>query len=199
MKSRGHMVTRKNPSGKVQRKNRSRGGSGYSPTGRCAIERKRPGRGFRHVVTQDEVYQFLQIIPNWTEYAVGLERVLLDEGSDYRSGWFARGTIALCAFPTDLIVKFESEFFYRDIDFFKKFQVHWDTSDEEKFEVALTRSQAKYFALMRTLLHELGHHWDLATNRRSWCTRGESYAEDFGRRMESEIFNDYVSVFGVPA
>jgi hypothetical protein len=198
--------------GRVQRKNR------WTPTPNnvggvgVAIERCRPGRGYRHVVTQDEVYDFIRLVPGWEEMSVRLSRIILDSGNSYRFGWFCRGVVALCAMPSDLVVGLCREAYYRDIDFYERFGVECrKRSDEEEaagdhgeeFDGAdvvcrFTRSQARCFHLTRTLLHELGHHLDLISNRKRYCSRGEEFAERMRRELNDVVWPRYVRHFGEP-
>lgn len=206
--------------GRVQRKHRNCGGPSYVGDRRVAIERRKPGYEYRHVVTQNEVYAFIQIVPDWEALTRGLGKIILDEGSDARSGWFSRGVIALCAFPRDLRVEFDEPYFYRDLDFFRRLAVpHTFVSPPEPDEDDLmgqlrqtfeppeprqvicqfSKSSARCYVLMRTLLHELGHHLDLATNRKRWCSRGEEFAERIGRELERRTWANYCRRFGNPA
>ena len=205
MKRSMRKTTPKVVDGKVRRKNRWRPSTSYLGDRRVSIERRRPGYDYRHVVTQDEVYSFLQIVPDWDQLARRLDKIILDEGSEYRSGWFARGKIAICAFPRDMAVGFDKTFFYRDIDFFDRLNVPYrfaDESEEDEPNHEVTcifnRATARCYVLMRTLLHELGHHVDLITNRKRRCSRGEDFAEEFGRKLEQQMWGDYVRVFRNP-
>jgi hypothetical protein len=185
--------------GRVQRKNRYRTDPCYVGDRRVAIERRRPGYDYRHVVTQNDVYAFLQIVPHWEQLARGLNKIVLDEGSETQSGWFVRGVIALCAFPRDLRVEFDKQYFYRDIDFFERLRVPYSLGEENQSQSVtcqFNRATARCHLLMRTLLHELGHHLDLATNRRRWCSRGEEFAERIGRELERRTWSEYRRVFG---
>jgi hypothetical protein len=194
--------------GRVQKKNRNRRAPCYVGDRRVAIERRKPGYDYRHAVTQNEVYAFLQIVPGWQEYAKGLNKIILDEGNEYRSGWFQRGTIAVCAFPRDLRVQFGKPYFYRDVDFFERMAVPYSAEATEqegdgknqrpKVTCQFNKATARYYALMRTLLHELGHHLDLETNDKQWCSRGEEFAESVGRALERRIWPHYCRVFGNP-
>jgi hypothetical protein len=198
--------------GRVQRKNRwtptpnNAGGVGVS------IERCRPGRGYRHVVTQDEVYDFIRLVPGWDEMSVKLNRIILDSGSSSSFGWFCRGTVALCAFPSNLIVGLSQNAYYRDADYYQRFGVDcrfqtekqpWEPDDGDEFDgcyavCRFTRAQARCFHLTRTLLHELGHHLDLISNRKRYCSRGEEFAERMRRELDAVVWPRYVRHFGEP-
>lgn len=185
-----------------------------------AIERKRPGTGFRHVLTQNDIFEFLRLVPRWNALSVGLNRIVLDHGSQDRFGWYHRGGIGLNAMESDLDVSMGREAFYRDIEFFDRVGVEYRTrrvkeSWEEGMEswvydeqddwandvyavCRFTRDQARCFHLVRTLLHELGHHLDQTTNPKRWCSRGERFAENAGRHLERTLWNSYCRRFGSP-
>jgi hypothetical protein len=198
--------------GRVRRKNR------WSPTpdnfggAGVAIERCRPGRGYRHVVSQSDVYDFVRLVPGWEQMSVSLNRIVLDAGSRYLFGWFRCGIVALCAMPSDLIVGLGKDAYYRDADFFQQCGVECRFQTPEEQAAAgddgelsgsdvlcrFTRSQARCFHLTRTLLHELGHHLDLISNRKHRCTRGEEFAERMRRDLDQVVWPRYVRCFGEP-
>ena len=45
------------------------------PQSEIQIERSHPGRGYRHVVTVRQLRDFLDLLPDWDELAVGLEAI----------------------------------------------------------------------------------------------------------------------------
>lgn len=195
--------------GRVQRKNRCGPASDYRLEPRVAIERQRAGGEYRHVLRTDEVYSFVSRIPSWDRWAIGLSKIVLDEGSETRFGWFRRGEIGLCAMPRDLNVRIWKDYFYRDKDFFDKFGVRYEAVVENdegglqlgeptEFDCQFNRATAKCFSLLRTLTHELGHHHDRRTNWKGWCSRGEDYAEHIRVLLERELEPHYIELFGWP-
>jgi hypothetical protein len=195
--------------GRVQRKSRHGPSNDYRLERRVAIERRRAGYDCRHVLTTDEVYSFINRLPNWNRWAVGLSKIILDEGSETRFGWFRRGEIGLCAMPRDLKVRIWRDYFYRDQDFFDKYGVPYEEVVEtddfgmpierpNEFDCQFTRATARCFTLLRTLTHELGHHHDRRTNRKGWCSRGEVYAERIRETLEKELESHYIELFGWP-
>src|SRR5262245_25727293 len=67
------------------------------------IERKKPGRGYRHLVRRQDVSRFLALLPDWEELARGLRAVVLDAGNPDRDGYYNHdGVIGLCAWPRSL-------------------------------------------------------------------------------------------------
>lgn len=191
--------------GRVQKKNSWSVGQGYLGESRVAIDRRKAGRGYRHVVTPHEVERFLLILPTWKQWSKSLDRIWLDSGSAYLSGWFRRGEIAICAFPCNLQVAFDYAALGREIDFITRLRIPMERVEDEElaedgFDVVcrFTRATARYYALMRVLVHELGHHVDLETNKKQWCSRGEEFAENYGRDLEHRMWDDYIGEFGDP-
>jgi hypothetical protein len=82
--------------GRVQRKNRNRTDLGYARGRQIAIERVDPCDGYRHYVSPADVTAFLNLLPDWEELSIGLERVLLD-CDPFCDGWHDNGTVAICA------------------------------------------------------------------------------------------------------
>jgi hypothetical protein len=166
------------------------------------------------------VFEFLQLIPGWEELSIGLNRIILDSGSVYRFGWYCRGEIGLNAMESNLDIGMGKEAFYRDVDLFDRVGVvyrqrrtrepweeemePWVVEEEENWAedvhamCQFTRKQAHCFHLVRTLLHELGHHLDRKSNPKRWCSRGETFAEDAGRDLERALWKSYCRVFGRP-
>src|SRR5436309_2246287 len=91
--------------GVVQRKNRRRRTPHYlrdeMPT--LVIDRRRPGRGYHHVASKDDVRRFLTIVPEWATLSVGLNAVVLDSGLQDCMGWHRPGVVAICAWDTDFV------------------------------------------------------------------------------------------------
>jgi hypothetical protein len=200
--------------GKVQRKNRWTLTPNHFGRSTFTIERRRAGYEYRHVLKREDIYRFVELVPDWNDLAKGINKVILDAGSRTLLGWFSPGKVAVCALGVDQEVTFDKKYFYRDIDFFDRLGVSYEnaTDSEEVEERAgdaredigdrvlchFNPSTAKCFQLMRVLLHELGHHCDYMTNRKASCTRGEDFAENYGRRVEKKLWSDYVRAFGDP-
>jgi len=89
--------------GKVQKKNRWTQSPNYycSDFDRLVIERRNPGKGFRHILTREDVERFVRLVPEWNEIARGLNAILLGPGGD-ADGYHVRGVVEICAWPEDL-------------------------------------------------------------------------------------------------
>ena len=182
--------------GKVQRKHKG-SRPRYLDSPQIAIERSRPGTDYRHVLKRNDVFNFINLIPDWKELSLGLGTILLAPGEDRRLGWFRPRIVAVCAMPNNLQIVFDRECYYRDKDFFELLNVSCD-DDCGDMICQFSERSARCFQLMRVLLHEFGHHHDRITNKRGWASRGEDYAESFGRRLENSLWKSYLSVFGDP-
>lgn len=192
--------------GRVQRKNRwSRPTNTVGPSG-VAIERARPGSGFIHVVTQDELYSFVQNLADWPRLSVGLDKIVLDAGWYDSYGYYDHGTIGLRAFSDSLVVNYWPDEKSRDRDLLdtivKDVEYEQDPSVESsKTSLViyhLTRPMARAFMLVHVLSHELGHHLDRMTNQLRDCPHGEPFAFRFEWDQAPLFWQTYLRTFGDP-
>lgn len=90
--------------GKVQRKNRWTSTPSYwnrrQPV--PVIDRREPGRGYRHLILQRDVFAFIELLPDWEELSLGLDAVVLAQGNRSCYGWHNDGVIGLCAWNREL-------------------------------------------------------------------------------------------------
>jgi hypothetical protein len=168
------------------------------------VDRKRAGKGYRHVLKKKDIYDFTDIIPNWEVVCEGIESIILDAGDEfvdglYRHFWYEdTGIIWLSAWNESLWVDFNDEYF-------KDHQWHFDTIGviyEQKgldWSCHFTESQAKAFMLLHIFLHELGHHVDkLRSKKQNIMKGGEEYAEKYANDLFIEIWPAYIAKFGRP-
>lgn len=183
--------------GRVQRKNRWATTPNYlthdMPS--LVIDRKNPGREYRHLVSKEEVRRFVELLPDWDELRDGLNAVVLDRGSEDFLGWHRPGVVAICAWDRvtqwngcslSVIVEHREVFDKLGIPYIAK----------EDGTVFFTEPTARAFLLIHVLVHELGHHRDRMTTRsRQDAARGEPYAEAYARRFEDLIIERYRKAF----
>lgn len=81
--------------GRVQRKNRWTHGPDWTPTHQVRIERYKPDEGFQHFVSPTDITAFLNLLPQWRELSIGLQRVVLSTDMSCL-GWHRPGTVAIC-------------------------------------------------------------------------------------------------------
>lgn len=185
--------------GKPLRRNRTDLSPHYSQTdvSGLVIDRRRPGAGYRHVLTIDDVRRFLALLPDRDELLDGLRAVVLDEGSDEHLGWCDRHTVAVCAWERDLQRTWRREFVVEHRDILHRLGVEQSEASGPFIRCWFTPSSARGFLLMHILLHELGHHRDRMTNRsRQHCARGEQFAENYANRLAECLWDQYYAAFG---
>lgn len=173
------------------------------------MDRQRPGQGYRHLLTKQQVYQFIDILPDWGELSRGLNAVVLAPGDESAMGWHRPGVVAVCAWDADLECEWDTEFLEPHQDVLLRLGVPkesiYHTLEDEQFArpdplaqlCRFTERSARGFQLMHVFLHELGHHHDRMTTRsRRRASRGESYAEQYAIRYGEQIWESYFKVFG---
>ena len=186
--------------GKVQKKhNHTLTETYYHPlptsAGPLIIERHNPGKGFRHVVSKDELARFISIIPEWRMLSTGLHAIILAPGDEDASGYYYRGVIHLCAWDEDLWCEYSSEFFNEHKDILARLGVPF-REEPERVTCFFSEETAKAYHLLHIFLHELGHHRDRMTSKRAISSRGEDFAERYARQYELVIWQRYKEHFG---
>ena len=145
--------------GKPLRRNRTDLSPHYSQTdvSGLVIDRRRPGSGYRHVLTIDDVRRFLALLPDRDELLDGLRAIVLDEGSDEHLGWCDRHTVAVCAWERDLERFWHREFVAEHRGILHRLGVEQSEASGPYVRCRFTQASARGFLLMHILLHELGH------------------------------------------
>ena len=186
--------------GLVQRKNN------HSKTARngYVVDRKRAGKGYRHVLKKKDIHDFTDIIPNWEVICEGIESVILDTGDEFIDGLYRHysyedtGVIWLSAWREDLWVEFNDVYFNQHKWHFDMLGVVYEKK-EELWNCHFTEAQAKGFMLLHIFLHELGHHVDkLRSKKKNIISGGEEFAENYANQTLTEIWPDYCAKFGQP-
>ena len=197
--------------GKTQRKNRTALSSHYIQTlqpVRPVIDRQRPGKGYRHLITKKQLQQFIDLLPDWEELSRGLDAVMLAPGHPDRLGWHRPRLVALCAWDQELEGEWDVDFIEQHRDVLNRLGVEqapvYDGFSDLFGEpnpayrlLKFTETSARGFQLMHVFLHELGHHHDrMTTKSKRRASRGESYAEEYAHKYAERIWDDYSKVFG---
>lgn len=196
MKRIARKTTPKVVGGKVQRKNRSAETPSYynTPQDVPAIDRQRPGAGFRHVLKKRDLIDFVSIVPEWEQLSKGLDVIILAPGEYDRDGWYNPGVVAICAWERELRRVAVPSYYLEHRDIFDRLGVSC-AKHGGQYVCQFTESTARAFQLLHIFLHELGHHHDRMTTRsKKDASRGESYAESYARRYESLIWQRYQKV-----
>lgn len=198
MRSYPRKTTPKVKGGKVQRKNRWAETPNYynTPQRVPAIDREKPGKGYRHVLKKRDVVDFISILPDWEELSKGLNVVVLAAGDPRGMGWNDNGVVAVCAWERQLASVWDAAFVEEHRTVLERLGVPIvPVADGRRCE--FTEETAKGFQLMHILLHELGHHHDRMTTRsKREPSRGEPYAEQYANRHAEVLWNRYFEVFG---
>jgi hypothetical protein len=184
--------------GKVQRKNRWELTPNYynTPQKYPVFDKEKPGYGYRHLIRKKELYQFIDIIPEWEEISNGLNAVVLDSGDSCTLGWHLNGVVGLCAWDRDIYWDdCEDDFYEEHHRIFEKLNIPCHISNGCRI-VEFNESSAKAFMLTHVFIHELGHHHDrMTTKSKRSAARGEVYAEAYAKEFEDAIVEEYFKVF----
>mgnify|MGYP000595603502 CR=1 FL=1 len=159
------------------------------------IERYKPSRGYRHLLRQEDIADFIELIPRWDELSRGLDGIVLSS-DDCCLGWYKDGIIGISAWEREIQVNESTESFYLEhretldalhVPCFKKKNGDW--------KLLFTVETAKAFQLLRVFLHELGHHHDwMNSKKRRNCAGGEPYACSFEVEKAKEITEKYIAI-----
>ena len=185
--------------GKVQKKNNwELTGDYYITELRMpVIDRKRPGKGFRHLLKQKDIHDFIGILPDWNELSVGLNAIVLAPGSWTCFGYHLPSVVHVCAWDENIWTELSKEGYEQEREILERLGVPCEEI-EEGMLCQFTENTARGHQLLATLLHELGHHHDRMTTKSKLRTaRGESYAEAYAKAYTDRIWSQYQEVFGV--
>lgn len=188
--------------GRVLRKNNWRADRGdvfVVPQSEIRLERRDPGKGFRHLVTVAQLRAMIGLLPEWGEVAGGLEAVVLDRGFAHTMGWQRTGVVAICAWEQGLWWPDADEWFRHEHGDLLALLGVEAARRAGRVELRWSASQARAFQLLHILPHEIGHHHDQITTRRQRAAaRGEPYAERYAHRVLDAVWDRYTATFGLP-
>ena len=183
--------------GRVQKKNNPEWTANYytTPPPSLAIDRQRPGPGYRHVLMQRDVEAFIALLPDWAELSKGLNAIVLAPGEYNLNGWHTPGVVGICAWEADMWIDYSVGHYEDHQAIFHKLGVksHPITNG---VMCEFTEDQARAYQLLHILLHELGHHHDrMTTKSQVRASRGEPYAEAYALQYEAQIWERYQEAF----
>jgi len=194
----GRRSTPKVKDGKVQKKNRWEQSPNYYMKDRSTllIERRNPGKGYRHLLTRQDIEAFIEIIPDWKKLSAGLNAIVLAPGEDNTAGYHVPGVLHVCAWEDELWRDWDEEFVEEHSAVLENLCVPQQKTGEKEIRCFFNEENAKAWQLLHIFMHELGHHYDRMTSRRKECSvRGEHFAEDFALKYERILLPLYVSKF----
>jgi hypothetical protein len=171
----------------------------YNTTADLRVYREKPGRGYRHLLRQEDVRRFLGLLPDWEELSRGLRAVVLAAGCGCCYGtYYDVGVVRLRAWGRELW-EITSEGWYRQYrDLFDRLGVPCEPAAPGCVVLQFTAASARAYQLLHVFLHELGHHHDrLTTRTRKHSARGEGYADDYAMRYMDRIWERYLDTFGL--
>ncbi|MFT7513156.1 MAG: hypothetical protein ACI9QL_002364 [Candidatus Omnitrophota bacterium] len=187
--------------GKVQKKNR---GAKTVHLG-LVVDRERPARGFRHVITKKDVWNFIDLIPDWSELSSGLERIVLSSGDQDWDGLYKyyhyehTGAIFLSAMEAELWMTTDDEEWVAESAWVLERLKLKPEPVKGGLMLRFNSQQAQAYMLLDVFLHELGHHHDRITGRHPrQVRRGEAYAIRYAEEQTERLWHAYVQRFGDP-
>jgi hypothetical protein len=184
--------------GRVQPKNNWRRTPDCDQTTLSApvIDRRRPGRGYRHLLLKRDVERFIGLLPDWPELSRGLNVVALAAGRFNCDGWYRPGIVAVCAWPCELSQATDVRWYADHCHFLDRIGVPVERTPEHEIVCKFNEATARAYQLLHVLLHEFGHHHDLMTTRsQKGCARGEQFADQYAYRHEAIIWDRYLREF----
>ncbi|MEZ6095121.1 MAG: hypothetical protein R3C03_12980 [Pirellulaceae bacterium] len=187
--------------GRVTRKNRSELSNHYSQVRQAepVIDRLRPGDGYKHYLTIADIKRFIGILPDWEQLSVGLDAVILAEGSSSAMGWHWDGVVAICAWERELRVDWDTSFVNEHLEILDRLGVKREPvqGDPDGTWCYFDDASIKGFQLMHIFLHELGHHRDrMTTKSKISSARGEQFAETYALKYADRLWDEYLKEFG---
>ncbi len=184
--------------GKAQRKNRAEPTPNYWNTKQeeFVIDREKPGRGYRHLLSKDDISRFIQIIPGWDAISEGLDAIVLASGDSGLFGWHNDGVVGICAWERDLWLTVDTGFASEHRGILDRLSVETHPLGHGDIECRFDERSIRHFQLMHILLHELGHHHDRMSNgNRERASRGEGFAEQFANQLADSMWDQYFREF----
>src|SRR5262245_2490610 len=165
------------------------------PSGRPypVLDRRPPGRGFRHVLTLHDLQTFLDMLPDAGAALEGLRAIVLAPGAGAYDGFYDfAGVIRLCAWPRGLWLDVPAAWHREHRDLLERLGGACSPNADGTVLCRFTEAAVRTYQLMHVLLHELGHHRDrMTTEARQEPDRGEPYAEEFARAYEQLLWERY--------
>ena len=191
-------VTPKVVNGHIQKKNRHDLTASIWTTEDFIIEKERPGRGYRHILSKADLLSFFQIIPDWESHCQGLLGVRLTAGESGFDGlYYYAGIICIPAWERDHWRLVTDSFFQEHRALFNRLGVP-HLFRKGVWELQFTEETVRAYQLLHIFLHELGHHRDrMSTRKRELPSRGENFAESWAYTFERKVWDGYQEEFGI--
>lgn len=150
------------------------------------------------MTTKQDIWKFIRLLPEWKRVSTDLDLIYMAAGSYDYDGWYEypqHPTIALCAWPDDLIMRPSREYFAEHGRIFEMLGVRCESSDDGELVCRFTEDAARAYQLLHIFLHELGHHHYRITEGRGRSGGSEKQAEDYAIRWQRRIWRSYCEHF----
>lgn len=183
--------------GQVQKKNNWSLTTHYSQTitpEDLVIDRKRPGKGYRHLLRQQDVVRFAKLLPDWEELSAGLSAVVLAEGDPNEQGSIYMDVITLNAWPVGYWTEHSERWYQEHRGIIEKLGVEVEKRGKWRL-VKWDEDTARAFQLLHVFVHELGHLHDHTTKEAGGLFGSEKYAEDYATKWSELIWERYFDEF----
>jgi hypothetical protein len=168
------------------------------PGTRVLFERRRPGRGYRHVLRKSDIQRFIGLLPDWDELAQGLEGIVLLPGDPEYQGMCFETWVGVFAWPRELWQLHDPRYLHDLRESMTRLRVPLERDGGGPVIAKWTEEAVRAYQLLDVLLHELGHHHDrMTTRRQKHVSRGESYAEKYAAQYADQIWDAYIAEFGL--
>ncbi|HAS43125.1 MAG TPA: hypothetical protein DCS93_21775 [Microscillaceae bacterium] len=117
--------------GRVQKKNNHQETPNYWNTTQreVIVDKEKPGEGFRHYLTKQDVLDFIDLIPNWSIVSEDLKAIMLAFNNDGYDCWYEGGVIRICAWPKDLLISMSNGYFFDHKELFDRLDVRYTMKD----------------------------------------------------------------------
>jgi hypothetical protein len=161
------------------------------------FERRRPGKGFRHVLRKSDIERFIALLPDWDELSSGLDGIVLLPGDPEYEGITLGTWLGIFAWERELWHHYDRSYLDHPRESITRLGVPFEPHGNDLI-AKWTEETVRAYQLLDVLLHELGHHHDRITTRsQTDHPRGEPYAEQYASRYADRIWEAYRNEFGL--
>ena len=88
-----------------------------------AIDRRRPGAGYRHVLKKRDIQRFIRLLPDWNEPSIGVNVIQLAPGTPTFDGRHRSGVVAICAWDIDQAIEVSGSYYREHREIFERLGV----------------------------------------------------------------------------
>ena len=150
------------------------------------------------MLRKSDVQRFIGLLPDWDELAQGLEGIVLMPGDPEYQGMCFETWVGVFAWPRELWQRYDPSYIDQPYESITRLRVPLERHRGGPVIAKWTEETVRAYQLLDVLLHELGHHHDRMTTRgQKHVSRGESYAEQYAARFADQIWDAYITEFGL--